>query len=39
MCYSVGYMPDWGKLDLTFSKKFFNSLTNEQKKIVELKPQ
>lgn len=38
LCYSVGYMPDWGKLGLTFSKNFFNSLTNEQKKIVELKP-
>tara|TARA_X000000950_G_scaffold111991_1_gene141009 strand:- start:3402 stop:4157 length:756 start_codon:yes stop_codon:yes gene_type:complete len=39
LCYSVGYMPDWGKLGLKFSKKFFDSLTNEQKKIVELKPQ
>lgn len=38
LCYSVGYMPDWGKLGLTFSENFIKQLTKEQKKIVELKP-
>jgi ectoine hydroxylase-related dioxygenase (phytanoyl-CoA dioxygenase family) len=36
-CYSVGYMPDWGKMNLTFSKEFIDDLSCEQKEIVRLK--
>ena len=36
-CYSVGYMPDWGKMNLSFSEDFINELSNKQKEIVRLK--
>ena len=36
-CYSVGYMPDWGKLGLTFSDGFAGRLTASQREVVRLK--
>ncbi len=36
-CYSVGYMPDWTKMGLTFSDKFLGELTEAQREIVRLK--
>lgn len=36
-CYSVGFMPDWGKLGLTFSDGFLAGLTERQREIVRLK--
>ena len=36
-CYSVGYMPDWTKLHLTFSDSFIEQLSPEQQEIVRLK--
>jgi ectoine hydroxylase-related dioxygenase (phytanoyl-CoA dioxygenase family) len=36
-CYSVGYMPDWGKLGLTFTEPFMATLTDRQRDIVRLK--
>ena len=37
LCYSVGYMPDWGKLQLGFSESFINDLDDDQRRIVSLK--
>ena len=37
LCYSVGYMPDWTKLNLRFSDRFVNSLDERKKEIVRLK--
>jgi ectoine hydroxylase-related dioxygenase (phytanoyl-CoA dioxygenase family) len=36
-CYSVGYMPDWTKLGLTFSEGFADRLTPQQREILRLK--
>jgi ectoine hydroxylase-related dioxygenase (phytanoyl-CoA dioxygenase family) len=36
-CYSVGYMPDWTKLGLSFSDRFESQLTPRQREIVRLK--
>ncbi|MDX1428697.1 MAG: phytanoyl-CoA dioxygenase family protein [Rhodothermales bacterium] len=36
-CYSVGYMPDWGKLGLSFSEEFSQSLSEDRREIVRLK--
>lgn len=36
-CYSVGYMPDWGKLGLSFSENFLSRLSDEERNIVTLK--
>lgn len=36
-CYSVGYMPDWGKLGLSFSDEFTEELSESQREIVRLK--
>jgi ectoine hydroxylase-related dioxygenase (phytanoyl-CoA dioxygenase family) len=36
-CYSVGYMPDWTKLGLTFSAALLARLTDAQREIVRLK--
>jgi ectoine hydroxylase-related dioxygenase (phytanoyl-CoA dioxygenase family) len=36
-CYSVGYMPDWTKLHLSFSDEFVQSLSAERREIVRLK--
>jgi ectoine hydroxylase-related dioxygenase (phytanoyl-CoA dioxygenase family) len=36
-CYSVGYMPDWGNLGLSFSEGFLERLSPEQAEIVRLK--
>jgi ectoine hydroxylase-related dioxygenase (phytanoyl-CoA dioxygenase family) len=36
-CYSVGYMPDWGKMNLKFSDDFIKELNNEQREIVRIK--
>ena len=35
-CYSVGYMPDWTKLNLTFSKEYLNRSKGKIKKLIEL---
>lgn len=37
LCYSVGFMPDWGRLGLTFSDEFIAQLTPRQREIVRLK--
>jgi ectoine hydroxylase-related dioxygenase (phytanoyl-CoA dioxygenase family) len=37
LCYSVGYMPDWTKLNLRFSESFANSLDEKKKEIIRLK--
>mgnify|MGYP000686282954 CR=1 FL=1 len=37
LCYSVGYMPDWTKLNLRFSDSFIESLDENKKEIVRLK--
>jgi hypothetical protein len=36
-CYSVGYMPDWTKLNLTFSASLVERLTAAQREILRLK--
>jgi hypothetical protein len=36
-CYSVGYMPDWTKLHLSFSPSFMDQLSPERREIVRLK--
>ncbi|MBC8240869.1 MAG: phytanoyl-CoA dioxygenase family protein [Alphaproteobacteria bacterium] len=36
-CYSVGYMPDWGNLGLSFSDGFIDKLSPAQAEIVRLK--
>jgi hypothetical protein len=36
-CYSVGYMPDWTKLHLTFSQSFLNQVSPERREILRLK--
>jgi hypothetical protein len=36
-CYSVGYMPDWTKLHLTFSKSFMDQVSPERREILRLK--
>ncbi len=36
-CYSVGYMPDWGKLGLSFSQPFLDKLTPAQREVIRLK--
>lgn len=36
-CYSVGFMPDWGKLDLRFSDAFVARLSEPRREIVRLK--
>ena len=36
-CYSVGYMPDWGTLGLSFSDEFSQELSESQREIVRLK--
>jgi ectoine hydroxylase-related dioxygenase (phytanoyl-CoA dioxygenase family) len=36
-CYSVGYMPDWSKLGLTFSDNLYNEVSPQQKEILRLK--
>ena len=36
-CYSVGYMPDWGKLGLSFSEEFRDGLSEARREIVRLK--
>jgi ectoine hydroxylase-related dioxygenase (phytanoyl-CoA dioxygenase family) len=36
-CYSVGYMPEWGKLGLKFSDEFKNELNPELRTIIEQK--
>jgi len=36
-CYSVGYMPDWGNLGLSFSDGFLDKLSPAQAEIVRLK--
>ncbi|NQV79463.1 MAG: hypothetical protein HQ495_02870, partial [Alphaproteobacteria bacterium] len=36
-CYSVGYMPDWGTLDLRFSDTFVARLSEPRREIVRLK--
>lgn len=35
-CYSVGYMPDWTKLKLTFSKEYLNRSRGKIKKLIAL---
>ena len=37
LCYSVGYMPDWTKLNLRFSETFIQSLDDSKREIVRLK--
>ena len=37
LCYSVGYMPDWGRLGLHFSDGIHDRLTERQSEIVRLK--
>jgi ectoine hydroxylase-related dioxygenase (phytanoyl-CoA dioxygenase family) len=36
-CYSVGYMPDWGNLGLTFSDDFPAKLSEAQREVIRLK--
>jgi ectoine hydroxylase-related dioxygenase (phytanoyl-CoA dioxygenase family) len=36
-CYSVGYMPDWGKLGLNFSDGLMDAVTPNQREILRLK--
>jgi len=36
-CYSVGFMPDWGKLDLRFSDEFVARLSEPRREIVRMK--
>lgn len=36
-CYSVGFMPDWGKLDLGFSDAFVARLSEQRREIIRLK--
>jgi len=36
-CYSVGYMPDWGNLGLTFTPEFANQLDERRQDIIRLK--
>ncbi len=36
-CYSVGYMPDWGTLNLRFSDTFVARLSEPRREIVRLK--
>jgi hypothetical protein len=36
-CYSVGYMPDWGKFGLKFTPNFEKQLSERQREIVCLK--
>jgi hypothetical protein len=36
-CYSVGFMPDWGKLGLSFTEGFMGHLTDRQREVVRLK--
>ena len=36
-CYSVGFMPDWGKLGLSFTEGFLSQLTERQREVVRLK--
>jgi len=36
-CYSAGYMPDWTKLNLSFSDSFIDQLSPERREIVRLK--
>ena len=38
-CYSVGYMPDWGKFSLTFSDELLSRATDSQKEVMRLKDQ
>jgi ectoine hydroxylase-related dioxygenase (phytanoyl-CoA dioxygenase family) len=35
-CYSVGYMPDWTKLKLTYSKEYLNRSRGKIKKLIKL---
>ena len=35
-CYSVGYMPDWTKLKLTYSKEYLNKSRGKIKKLIKL---
>lgn len=36
-CYSVGYMPDWGRLGLSFTPGFMGQLSDRQREVVRLK--
>jgi ectoine hydroxylase-related dioxygenase (phytanoyl-CoA dioxygenase family) len=36
-CYSVGYMPDWTKLGLSFSDDLYRNVTAQQAEILRLK--
>lgn len=36
-CYSVGYMPDWTKLGLTFSDALIGRLNDERREVLRLK--
>lgn len=38
-CYSVGYMPDWGKFGLSFTDALLGQLNERQREIVRLKDQ
>jgi len=38
-CYSVGFMPDWGKMGLSFTPEFAGKLSERQREIVRLKDQ
>lgn len=36
-CYSVGYMPDWGKFGLKFTEAFPEKLSERQREVIRLK--
>lgn len=36
-CYSVGYMPDWTKLGLSFSENLYKQVNDQQSEILRLK--
>lgn len=36
-CYSVGYMPDWTKLGLTFSDRLYETVSEPRREILRLK--
>jgi len=36
-CYSVGYMPDWTKFDLTFSDELLGRVSDAQREVMRLK--
>jgi len=36
-CYSVGYMPDWTKLNLKYSNKYVKNCSSKIKKLISLK--